>query len=424
MEASVNHIYWNKAIYKKWFSSRPIGYKWMLMVILVFPIFASTWEMKKAAGFSPLQVLGLLVFAFAFISNIRKKAKGGKLIFTLYVFLLLLFFNLILVLLFEFSMSQFGNSIRTLLPFLLFFYFRKYINTKRDLEGFMITFLIASIFPFATLYYEILVAPIREVKLAESRGGGLRLGGFYADLFGYMSHIICVLLTYLYFYIKTLNYRKRHFIYSNYGFAIVLLVCLIGVYNLRHQASWAVSLTLLLIFFHYIRKNITKFQMFVFVAMFAILGAYFYFEVFQTLYAKDINVYQGEAQDSAALNGRMWIWQRYFAHWADFKVVSQWFGVGLEQSSLSAIMMSGGMHNDYIRFFFSTGIIGFICYFSFLIFLIINAFKIKIKEIRFLMLCTLVIIMLYGISALPLLASGALMYFTLAVLSLTKKNII
>lgn len=396
----------------------------MLLVILVFPIFASTWEMKKAAGFSPLQVLGLLVFAFAFVSNIRKKAKGGKIIFTFYAFLLLLTFNLILVLLFQFSIAQFGNTIRTLLPFLLFFYFRKHINSKLDLEGFMITFLIASIFPFATLYFEILVAPIREVKLAESRGGGLRLGGFYADLFGYMSHIICVLLTYLYFYIKTLNFKKRHFIFSNYGFIVVLLVCLIGVYNLRHQASWAVTLILFLIFFHYIRKRITKLQMFVFIVVFVFIGVYFYFEIFQTLYAKDINVYQGEAQDSAALNGRMWIWQRYFAHWADFSIVSQWFGVGFEQSPLSRTMMSGGMHNDYIRFFFSTGIIGFLGYISFLSFLIINAFKVKTKEIRFLMICTIVVIMLYGISALPLLASGALMYFVLAIISMTKKNIL
>lgn len=419
-----NVVNWNWKVYKKWFKTRPLNLKWMLLVIIVFPLFAATWEMKKASGFSPLQVLGLLVFAFTFLSNTRKSPKGGKIIFTFSIFLLLLFFNLILVLLFKFSMAQFGNTIRTLLPFLLFFYFRKHINIKMDLEGFMITFLIASIFPFATLYYEILVAPIREVKLAISRGGGLRLGGFYSDLFGYMGHIICVLLTYLYFYIKTLHYKKRHFIYNNYGFVIILLVCFVGIYNLRHQASWAVSLTLLIIFFHYIKKSVTKFQVFIFMIMFVLLGVYFYFEIFQILYAKDINVYRGSAQDSAALNGRMWIWQRYFDHWADFSVISQWFGVGFEQNPLSLPMMSGGMHSDYVRFFFSTGIIGFLCYLSFLTFLIINAFKIKIKEIKFLMFCTIIIVMLYGISALPLLASGALMYFALAVLSMSKKDIL
>ncbi|MCD2257644.1 O-antigen ligase family protein [Psychroserpens luteolus] len=422
MQLTASHINWDKKVYKKWFTTRSINLKWMLLAILVFPFFAATWEMKKAAGFSPLQVLGLLVFAFAFMSVIRKKTSAPKLIFTFYIFIFLLIINLLFVLGMEQSVSQFGDTIRTILPFLLFFYFRKFINNLVDLEGFLITFLIASVFPIATLYYEILFDPIREVYNTESRGGGLRLSGFYADLFGYMSHLICGFICYCYFYIKRINKKKKHFVFTNIGFLIVLLICLIGIYNLRHQASWAVSLVLIFMFVYFIRKKVSAFQLIIFLGIMIGVGFYFYTEIFSTLFAKDIQVYEGDAKDTAALNGRVWIWKRYYAYWENFNVLSQWLGSGFAQHEKSKIMMGGGMHNDYVRLFFSTGILGILCYISFLLYLIKNAVKIKISELKYLMLGAIVVIIMYSISSLPLLASGAMMYFLMAVISQTNKR--
>ena len=346
------NIIWNFQVYKLWFNSRPISLKLMLIVILVFPFFAATWEMKKSSGISPLQVLGFLVFGFGLLSTIRKKSKAPNLIITFYFFVFLLITNLLFVLIYESSFYQFGVTIRTILPFCFVFYFRKHLNKVSDVEGFLITFLIASIFPIVTLYYEILVSPIREVYNLESRGGGLRLSGFYADLFGYMSHLVCGFIAYCYFYIRNINKKKKHFVFGNTGFVVVLLITLIGIYNLRHQASWAVLLTLLLLFVYLVRKKASFSKSFIFITVIIGVGAYFYNEVFSVLYAKDINVFQGNAQDTAALNGRVWIWKRYFAIWENFNVLSQWLGAGIAQHEKSRIMMSGGMHNDYVRFFF------------------------------------------------------------------------
>ena len=422
MESSTKQFLWNWKNYKKWFLTRSLNLKWMLLVILFIPMFAATWEMKKASGFSPLQLLGVLVVVFGLLSIIRKKSTSPNLIFTFYLFLFLLIINLFLVLVYEGSFSQFGVTLRTILPFILFFYFRKYLNSLLDIEGFLITFLIASVFPIATLYYEILFDPIREVYNTDSRGGGLRLSGFYADLFGYMSHLICGFICYCYFYMKNINVRKKHFVFSNQGFLIVLLVCLIGIYNLRHQASWAVSLTILVIFVYFIRKKISFFQLIVFLLIMLGVGVYFYLEIFSVLFAKDINVYEGNARDTAALNGRVYIWKKYFAFWENFSVLAQWLGAGLAQHVKSGVMMSGGMHNDYVRYFFSTGIVGIICYISFLVYLLKNALKIRIVEVKFLMLASILVIVMYSISALPLLASGAMMYFVMAITSQTNKK--
>ena len=396
----------------------------MLVVIITLPMFAATWEMKKSSGFSPLQLLGLIVFVFGLLSVIRKKSTASNLIFTFYLFLFLLTTNLLLVLGYEGSFSQFGDTLRTIIPFILFFYFRRHINSLLDIEGFLITFLIASIFPVGTLYYEILFDPIREVYNTDSRGGGLRLSGFYADMFGYMSHIVCGFICYCYFFIRNLKKRKKHFIFSNIGFLIVLMICLIGIFNLRHQASWAVFLTLLLIFIYFIRKKVSFFQLIVFVFIMSGVGIYFYLEIFSVLFAKDINVYKGDAKDTAALNGRVYIWKKYFAYWENFPILAQWFGVGLAQHEKSRVMMSGGMHNDYVRYFFSTGIVGIICYFSFLINLLKNSIKIKSSEFKFLMLASVIVIIMYSISTLPLLASGAMMYFVVAIISQTNKKVV
>lgn len=419
---TVQNINWNKKVFKRWFKTRPLNYSWMLVVILVFPFFAATWEMKKSSGFSPLQLLGLLVFLLGIMYIIRKKSSAPSLSFTFYFFLFLFIVNLLLVLGYEGTFAQFGDTFRAILPFILFFYFRKHINSIMDLEGFLITFLIASIFPIATLYYEILFNPIREVYNTESRGGGLRLSGFYADLFGYMSHLICGFIAYCYFYIKNINKKKKHFVFSNLGFVLVLLICLVGIYNLRHQASWAVSLTLILLFVYFIRKQVSVLQLFVFILILIGAGFYFYIEIFETLFAKDIAVYQGGAKDTAALNGRVWIWKRYFAYWEDFSILAQWFGSGIAQHEKSTVMISGGMHNDYVRFFFTTGIVGVLCYLSFLIYLLRNAIQIRIVEFKYLMLGTILITMLYGISSLPLLSSGAMMYFIMAIISQVNKK--
>ena len=296
------------------------------------------------------------------------------------------------------------------------------MNTQLDVEGFLITFLFASIFPIATLYYEILFDPIREVYNTESRGGGLRLSGFYADLFGYMSHLICGFVCYCFFYIKYSNNRKKHFIFGNFGFLLVLLVFLIGVYNLRHQASWAVSIALLILFVYFIRKKVSVLQLVVFFFISVGVGFYFYTEIFETLFAKDISVYEGDAQEEAALNGRVYIWKKYFAYWEDFNIISQLLGSGFAQHEKSRVMMSGGMHNDYVRFFFSTGILGILCYLYFLYFILRNAYKPVLVEFKFLFIGIFLVVVMYSISSLPLLASGAMMYFIMAIFAQTNKK--
>ena len=65
-------------------------------------------------------------------------------------------------------------------------------------------------------------------------------------------------------------------------------------------------------------------------------------------------------------------------------------------------MVSGGMHSDYVRVIFLSGILGFIFYMLFLLNLLMRARKIAIPE-RFLVFGGVGTVMLYSVSTNPLL---------------------
>lgn len=413
------HREWNRKVYWIWIKSLPFEQKWIHFVILFFPFFATTWD-EKSLGISPLQILGFTVLIFSMLFTFRMNKRNTRIDYTLFVFNIILYLN-IFALLFEHNdFSTFSLGLKIILPFSLYGYFSRSIGNYLSLEGFFITFLIASIFPILVLFYEILFDPIREVYNTESRGGGLRLSGFYSDLFGYMSHLIGGYVIYGYFFIKSLRGSKKHWVMSVNGFTFVTTIFLVGIYNLRHQASWAVSLILILILFSYAVAFIGIANRIL--LLLAVLAAmsYFYLEVFETLYAKDLNVFNGDASSTAALNGRVGIWERYFYYWEDFGLVAKLFGVGFELHFATKIMMSGGMHNDYVRLFFSTGILGFIIYISWLLKLLLLAMRVKTTELRFLFLSTMVILILYSVSSLPLLSAGILAYLLMAILAQIK----
>ncbi len=410
---------WSYKRWRYWFKHSPSNLKWVLWVILVFPLFASTWEMKKVAGISPLQLLGVYVFvmtAFYSLTQPRQRNKSNA-VFSFTIFGFILIINVLFIFFQDISFVNFGSSVRTILPIFLFFYFRGAITNLRDFEGFLMTFLISAIFPLSVLSYEIIFEPIKYVYNTASRGGGLRLSGFFADLFGYMSYLIGGYIAYSYFFLKGLKYGTKIRLFKPKYYAIMTLLFFIGIFNLRHQASWAVSLVIITLLAFYARSYASSIQYLVVFIIVIIAGYYFYTYVFEILYAKEINVAAGDEKQDRALNGRVWIWNKYFVYWWKFGSLSKTIGVGFSTHPIAKIMISGGMHSDYVRLFFTTGIVGAFLYLISIFNFVVSAFKKQTVEIRFIFISTIIVLLMYSISSAPLLASGALMYFILAIIS-------
>ncbi len=413
MKALINAWY-------RWFKKQPWSLKWFLWLILLMPFIATFYDLKGEGRLSPLQIAGALSFFvfLKYIIQVRVRLKPYERLLVIFGFLLVA--NHAYFLIDNFSIGNLGYVLRNLHPLLLYFYLRRVIRSREELEGVLMTFVVASIFPYSILIYEIIFDPIKEVYIQESRGGFTRLNGFYADIFSYIAYVIGNFVILIYFSLKS----KLKL--SLLGAGAVLFITLLGIQGLSHQASWGVFLAIVLSILLVSRNTRLAKQFSIIVGIGFLLGGGFFLNKFIVpLFSKEIGAYTGESNKEKALNGRIVRWQHYFEIWEEMPAYSKVFGVGLSGSKYTRSMMSGGMHSDYVRFMFATGIFGIICYLLFYASLMraLNGFR---KPEKYLFFSTIVIMMLYGLTANPFGSSGALIYLTLsafAFCALDKKTI-
>lgn len=398
--------------WRRWFKKQPWSLKWFLLLILLNPVISMFWDLKAEEGggfLSPLQLAGMATFLLATLHIVNERLKlVGYEMFILF-FGILLLFNNVIILSINVSISGLGFLFRNLLPLLLYFYLRRVIKNRVTFEGILVTFLIGSTIPVSLFLYEFFFAPIKQVYTSEGRGGFIRLTGFYADLFSYMSYIIGDFIIISYFLLK----RRFHF--SLIQYLIFFGIAFIGLIGLSHQASWGVFVSILLLLMFFSRESkVSRKIIPIFIIGGIIGGGYFVNTIIKPLYGKEVRVFTGEAGQETALNGRFNRWKGYFNDWGEMSVLNHAFGVGFSGHSSAKNMMGGGMHSDYVRLGFSTGIVGLILYLFFYFSLFIRG-KILRKPERFLLLSAISIMLLYAITANPFGSSGALIYITLSV---------
>ena len=131
-------------------------------------------------------------------------------------------------------------------------------------------------------------------------------------------------------------------------------------------------------------------------------GEAIYENQIEPLINKEVNVANGDAEIESGLNGRVGRWERYFDIWfSEVPFYSKLIGVPTSGHRLSPVMCGGGMHDDYVRNLFTSGIIGIFFYLTFLGSVVYRALFFKIPE-RFLIIGSVIAIMLHSISTVPL----------------------
>ncbi|TNE55619.1 MAG: O-antigen ligase family protein [Bacteroidetes bacterium] len=395
-----------------WFVKSPLSLKWFVLLILSKPIIDAFYFVKDSGLLSPAQIIGFLSFLLCLIILLSKKPRNSFVStdYLMLIFGFFLFLNATLVYAIDLEVKGIGNFIRIMIPVLLFFYLRNEIKSMDDLNGLIFTFLLSSIFPYVIYFYEFLFKPIQIEHLSEGRGGGMRLSGIYADMFNYMAYIIGDFLIFcIYFTNRAYAGLKPHFT----GILIVTAITILGLTGIRHQASWGVFAAILLFFITFnIGNRYGRSIMLVFSISFVLLFPYIWRKTIAPLYSKEINAYKGLTREDRALNGRIIRWKKYFGYWDDMPIEAKVLGVGLSNHPASPIMMSGGMHSDYVRFLFATGILGILVYIAMLVSIIYRSFRYP-RPLRFWSLLSVVILMLYAISSNPFGSSGALLYLCL-----------
>ena len=186
--------------------------KWFPVFILLRPIADNFYFLKQVSPFiSPLYILGALIPLLIFFSfrttKLHHKIPSGDDGF-MQTFGIVILVNCVFLLMYQFSLENFGSVIKYLTPPLLFFYVRRFIQSKEDIVFLLQTFLYSCSFPFAILAFETFVHPLNPDYLSAGRGGGYRVHGAYSDCMNYAIYFIGAFLVYCYFFLGKVYAQK------------------------------------------------------------------------------------------------------------------------------------------------------------------------------------------------------------------------
>ena len=413
----------------KWVKSLQAARKWFVILILIRPIVDNFYDLKKFSALSsPLYIVGVLTPVFILMSLVSKKlpaskSSGSDLLMG--GFSALLIFNCFVYYSMEVSVLALGDTIKYLTPILLYYYCRRFIQSRTDLLGILTTCLISCIFPFGLLIYEGIFNPIAVEYLTEGRGGGSRVRGGYGDIMNYAVYIVILFLSAGYFFLNNI-YKKYpiSFKFKTTHVLISLLLCFYGLTAIKQVSTFAVCFALFILFLSHTLRN-SKGIFFVLGILLIIIPFFakdIYVSQIDPLIHKEIAIAEGSASTDGALNGRMTRWEKYFEVWEQMPTINHFIGVASSNHPWVDIMIGGGMHSDYVRLLFLTGIIGLFFYILFLLSITINYFRFELPE-KFLTLGMVVSILLWSVSTIPTMYAPVLyMVFSVFAYSVLPNN--
>lgn len=382
-----------------WVRSKPWMLKWFIILILIRPVIDNFYFLKDVSPFlSPLNWVGVLTPILCIPAIIQYNYHNNRLnqLFNIWSVLILLNTFFLLFQEVEFlNLSQW--MLKLSIPVYLFAFLRIFIRNKIDLTGILTTFLYSCVIASFILLYELLFKPIT----VEYSRGIERLQGGYADVMNYAIYLSFGFLIISYFYY---SYKLTR---SGLKISLPLLLavgffCIAGFTSISHAVSYAVFSALLLLFIYYVARKYSLISLVIIGIvwiMFSTYGDKFYQERINPLMEKEIEVIRGEREQSQLFHGRMYRWQYAWDHFKDSPVIS-WV-IGYPSSFEDPFFnISIGIHNDFLRIFYFTGLAGLLIYFLF-IYRLWRKRKFLFLDEKFLLNGSLLILLLYSVTTTP-----------------------
>lgn len=400
--------------WKIWVSQLPLSLRWFVVLILLRPIIDLFYFLKEISPLiSPLYIVGILTPLFIIFSFLSKKfpQKIKSLICDLNfgMWSLLVAFNLSLLFLIDSGFEVISDVLKYSTPLFLFYFFRHFIRSKVDLIGVLQTFLFSAYIPIILLIYELIFGAISPEYLSEGRGGGARMQGGYADIMNYAIYFTGAILIQCYFFLRSAQVKAVDS-KKSIKFVLVLVLCFVGLISIKQTSSWAVAFLVFGLFVFYNLKSIKGFLIILlFSPLLVYVGVATFNSKIEPLIEKEYKVIEGKSNIEASFNGRMSRWVKYFGIWTEMSIGSNLLGTPFSNDKVSSTMISGGMHSDFVRVIFLTGILGLLLYLSFLSLILKKGIGLPTPE-KFLVISAIGSTILYSISATPLLYVPYLYY--------------
>ncbi len=405
--------------WKLWLKSKSWRLQWFIWVLLLRPFAETLYFLKETSPLlSPLYWIGVGTPFFALMAISRYRYQKTEIDKTFGILALLILASAAMTLPGSLNLFKFFNIFLKLTYFVYIYYFlRIFIQSRTDFIGILTTMLYASIFPLFNLFYEVFTG---------AGGSGARLHGLFADVVSYASYLLFSVIIVIYFYFqrgKAPMFMKIKPVYIIIYFGIVFM----GMWEIKHMASIAVFFVVVGLFlFHDIKRRVIQIVLYFIILVVVILlyGGAFYEEVINPRMEKEVEVVEGQREQSQAFHGRMSRWQYLWYYYSNSIFIAKLFGYPWGMGS-SNFMIGINVHNDYLRMLFFTGIIGFI---TWLIFLsrIIRCIKYLNKADKFVSIALLASLFLYSVTTVPTIYVGFMnIYVTLfAYLALPKRMLL
>jgi hypothetical protein len=386
--------------WKIWFQALPWSKRWFMWLLLLRPIIDNFYYLKKISpALSPLYIVGVLspFFVLYYTPKLPKNPKSS--IDTIFNFVSVMVLMSCAFILLRDPSAKDNITFTFKLPVMvyLFYFLRRVVNSRHDMEMILQTFVYSVYFVAASLAYEVLFNPI-QVKYSR---GLERIQGNFADVtnYGFYANLSFLCITYFFASkASTVPIAKR-----GLWLGASLLFSVTCILKINHGASWAVFISLVGMFgFQNIRVNKAG-GLLVVAAIAALIGVFFMdtlIETIRPLIATDLAVADGDQDSGRLLHGRVGRWEEMFGIFFDTPFYAQLFGIPLDFSEVNQRFCGTGSHNDFLRHFFMIGIVGFIAYFYFFFHVVTKALRMKPLQ-QHLVLGGMIFTGLYSVSTNP-----------------------
>jgi len=381
--------------WKLWLRSKPWRLQWFIYILLIRPFAETLYFLKETSPLlSPLYWIGIATPFFALIAISRYRFVKTELDSTFGILTILVLASAAMTFFGYDSFFGFLNIFLKLTYIVYIYYFlRIFVQSRTDFIGILTTMLYASIFPLFNLLYEVFVSPVSA--------NPDRMSGLFADVINYASYLLFSVIIIVYFYFQRgkspmIMKIKPWFILLYFG------IVFMGMWQIKHMASIAVFFGVIGLFlFHDVKKRVIQIVLYFIILVIVVIayGDAFYEEVINPRVEKEVEVIQGQREQTQAFHGRMWRWTWLWSEWERSSVFAKLVGYPWDMGFCDH-MIGINVHNDYLRMLFFTGIIGFIAWLVFLS-RIVRRIKYLNKADKFVSAALIMSLLLYSITTVP-----------------------
>ncbi|MBD3384433.1 hypothetical protein GF407_05835 [candidate division KSB1 bacterium] len=395
----------------RWIREQPWTFKWFIYLMLLRPVIDRFWQAKDPIlHLSLLDVTGVAVPMIVIFLLASRQLPPYQFKTTDKIFLAvaaLVISNLIFFLTVRTTLLWFGVVLKTMLPFLLYFYLRHWLVSQRALHGLLTTFVYSCVFPIMIFIIETL----QKMDPAELSRGVERYSGGYADVFNYSIYFIFLFLIVAYTALSN-RIKDIQFI-KDLQVIVTTVMMLFMIMRIHHLASMVVFLLLFAVWilFRFYRGQL--------VSTFIIVNFFIVFSVgiqlpshVRPLVKNEIAVIKGEKKVERALHGRIQRWQKMIDEFSQSEAVFQIMNPAFAKLHSYGYMIAGS-HNDYLRMLFLGGFVGLFLYLVFLACILIIWRQLHFAR-KFLKTGALLILALFSITSVPAMYAP-MMYIVLVI---------